>query len=114
MSDEDLQRAIAESLKDVAQHEVEVHPKVKRKVKKVVKKIKKVKPKQDVEEEKDDDYKIPQVTEQLLPSRYQPPPPVVTVVDPNPRPPEPSEKAPFPGMSLKTVIKNGWVTKEWV
>lgn len=30
-----------------------------------------------------------------------------------PRPPDPSNDPPVPGMTLCTTIKNGWVTKEW-
>lgn len=29
------------------------------------------------------------------------------------KPKEPSATPPMPGMTLKTTIKNGWVTKEW-
>jgi hypothetical protein len=29
-------------------------------------------------------------------------------------PPEPSVNPPRPGMTLKTSIKNGWVSREWV
>jgi hypothetical protein len=29
------------------------------------------------------------------------------------KPKDPPPNPPMPGMTLKTVIKNGWVTKEW-
>lgn len=31
----------------------------------------------------------------------------------NSKPPDPPSQPPRTGMTLKTVIKNGWVTKEW-
>jgi len=59
----------------------------------------------------------PEETKTLaLPSPPNPPIPAASSTPPDnslSKPPDPPAIAPEPGMELKTVIKNGWVTKVW-